>query len=142
MKVLITDENWKTVFTIAPGAWNRITGGSPEGLKIDEERVGQEDEVIRALDKSFTDRMNKKNTMSFSITQNLGSLSNAEAYMLDVGEDCPNAGNIIFVTESDKGSNSRYMKGALISRVGREQMGESVRANFSIVGGSISTSKT
>ena len=121
----------------------RVNRADPLGpldgtFSLDESRILQEDEAIRALQKVYSDRMNKATKVAFDTSTELASIAAAEAMVLTWPRKVPNFGTIVFTTDTSGGSTTWYLVNAGIKNVRCKNMGLSVTTHYEIDGGTVS----
>lgn len=118
-----------------------ITGSVPKelpsGLRINGKRLLQVSETYRGIDVKVFNRKNFRNMIEFYITRSHGTLAAAELFILTHEDSLPNVGLITFTLDNN---SELYMRGGLESVNLAEQIGETTKFSYSIVGGKITNS--
>lgn len=148
MQISIIDAQSGNKFILSTGIGTRMVNTNPlaptqiqgpDKLTVNSTVVIQEDEVIRALSKVYSNRMNTNTRVSFETHITHDTIAHAEQFMLDHRSQVPLFGTLVIVTTQDGGTVTRYINGCGIPSIDMKQQGVGTDQTYAITGGAIST---
>jgi len=109
-------------------------------LRINGDRVIQEEALFGAAAKSFFDRGNQRTVVTFDTTRRFNSQLDAETFLLMHETQFPGQGLVTFFSGSVGQRNyTAYLVNAVVNRVASAISGCTTRHSYRITGGVMST---
>ena len=110
----------------------------PGGLTLDGKITAQVQAFLRAASVKVWDRKNHVISASFRCDRTCSTVQAAEAFIVQFYATCRRSNQVVLSTTTDAGTSQIKINNAVLEGLKLTHVGVLVRAEFSIVGGSIS----
>ena len=110
----------------------------PGGLTIDGKITAQIQPFLRAVSVKVWNRKNHCISVSFRCDRECDTVQAAEAFIVQFYATCKRSSQVVISTSTDAGTSQIKINNAVLEDIKLTHIGILVRAEFSIVGGSIS----
>lgn len=135
----------KIVFTPTTGGKVTLASGgkrSPQGLRINGQRLVQMAEYPRAESAEPIARKNHRTTVTFTVTEEYSDLDVAGAAVIESQAVSKERGVLLIISQGQAGTSAnRWITKAVIQGVDAQQRGTAVDKTYTIIGGAMSTSE-
>jgi hypothetical protein len=110
----------------------------PDGLTLDGQVEAQVQGFLRAAAVKVFNRKNHRIAVSFRCNRDCGTVQAAEAFIIQFYATCKRGTQLVLSSTTSGGTSLISINNAVVQSIKLSHIGVLVRAEFSIVGGSIS----